>query len=544
MNAGIVAPTIGEALAAAARRRGAAVAYIDGERRVSWAEIDAMADRVACGLLRLGFARGDRIGLIALNGLQWLQAYYGAMRIGVAVVAMSVRYRDAEIGHMLADSAATGLITAAQADGFDLLAMAERVAGALPALRHVIPLDSGEGGAGGSVAGSAAGAGAGASRGVVAGITLAALAQTPVDAAALAAAREAVVPGDLAMVIYTSGTTGRPKGAGLTHASMLAAATAQAAHQGADERDLVQLALPLNHVGGITCGVLTNLVGGGVCQLVPVFKADLVLDMIARNPPTLLTGVPTMLTLLAAHPDWGRVNLDSVRLIITGGSNVESGLLAQLRQRMPDARIMNLYGLSESSGALVMTPEGCDEARLMSSIGRPLAGAELRVMTREGRQARTGEVGELWFRGLGVVPGYIGAAAAGSDAFDAEGWLHTGDLGELDADGYILLRGRAKDMYIQGGYNVYPAEVEDLIGRHPKVLMVAGIGVPDRVLGEVGRYYVVPRPGSGLTEQEVLDHCRGRLADYKMPRQVVLRDELPLTPAGKIQKAALRAEGG
>lgn len=522
MTTGILAPTIGDTLAAAARMRGGATAYIDEQgRNVSWAEIDAAADRVACGLLALGFGRGDRIGLIAPNSIGWLQAFYGAMRIGVAVVALSVRYRDAEIEYMLADSGARGLVAVGQAEGFDLLAMAGRISPRLPQLAHLVPFDPTPGHA----------------------TSLSSLLGTPVDAAALAAAREAVMPEDLATVIYTSGTTGRPKGAGLTHASMLASAAAQAAHQQACDTDLLQLALPLNHVGGITCGVLTNLIGGGVCELVPVFKADRMLELFAQHPPTILTGVPTMLTLFIANPAWATVNLDSVRLIVTGGSNVESGLLAQLRQRMPQARIMNLYGLSESSGALVMTPHGCDEARLMSSIGRPLAGAELRVVTREGREAAVGEVGELWFRGLGVVPGYIGAAAQ-SDAFDAEGWLHTGDLGETDADGYIRLRGRAKDMYIQGGFNVYPAEIEDFIGRHPKVLMVAGIGVPDRVLGEVGRYYVVPRPGSGLTEQEILDHCRGRLADYKVPRQVVLRDELPLTPAGKIRKAELREERG
>jgi len=221
---------------------------------------------------------------------------------------------------------------------------------------------------------------------------------------------------------------------------------------------------------------------------------------------------------------------------------VESGLLEQLQRRMPRARIMNLYGLSESSGALVMTPNECDRDHLMHSIGKPLAGAELRVVRRDGVEAAVGEVGELWFRGAGVIPGYIGAAA-GADAFDADGWLHTGDLGEVDAQGFIRLRGRAKDMYIQGGYNVYPAEIEDFIGRHPKVLMVAGIGVPDPVLGEIGRYYIVPRPGVELTEREILEHCAGHLADYKIPRQVVLRAELPLTPAGKIQKAALRAEG-
>ena len=516
----IPAPTIGACLAVRAAGRPDATAYIDHDRGYSWAEVDAAADRVAGALLRLGFRKGDRVGVIALNRIEWLQAFFGAMRAGIAIVGLSVRYRDTEIEYMLSDSGARGVIAVAEADGFDVLGMLDRLAPKLPALRHVIPVEP--------VTGRP--------------VDFPSLLAEPADAAALAQARAAVGPDDLAMVIYTSGTTGRPKGAGLTHRSMLASALAQAAHTDAGPGDLIQLALPLNHVGGITCGVLTWLIGGGTIELVPVFKADPVMRMIARHPPTHLSGVPTMLTLLLAHPDIDTVDLGSVRLITAGGSSVESGLLEQLQRRMPKARIMNLYGLSESSGALVMTPNECDRDHLMHSIGKPLAGAELRVVRRDGVEAAVGEVGELWFRGAGVIPGYIGAAA-GADAFDADGWLHTGDLGEVDAQGFIRLRGRAKDMYIQGGYNVYPAEIEDFIGRHPKVLMVAGIGVPDPVLGEIGRYYVVPRPGVTLTEREILEHCAGHLADYKIPRQIVLRTELPLTPAGKIQKAALRAEG-
>ena len=512
--------TIGAQLAATAAARGDATAYFDTGRPVSFREIDAVADRVASGLLALGYARGDRIGVMALTQLEWLQLYFGAARIGVTVIALSVRYRDNEIAYMLADSGAKGVVTMAECEGFDLLAMLDRLAPDLPGLRHVVPLAP--------VPGRPH--------------SLAGLAATPVDADALAAEAALVEPGDVAMVIYTSGTTGRPKGAGLTHASLLASARAQAAHTAMTPGDLIHLALPLNHVGGITCGVLTCLVAGATIELVPVFKADIVLKGFARNPPTVVSGVPTMMTLLLSHPDIGEVDFGRVRLVLVGGSAVDSALLRRMRERMPRATIMNLYGLTECSGAMVMTPAVCDEAHLMGSIGKPLAGAEVRVMRRDGTQAATGEVGELWFRGIGVAPGYIGAAAV-SDAFDAEGWLHTGDLGELDAEGFVTLRGRAKDMYIQGGYNVYPAEIEDFIARHPKVLMVAGIGVPDPVLGEVGRYYVVPRPGSGLTEREIVEHCAGHMADYKVPRQVVLRDELPLTPVGKIQKALLRAEG-
>ena len=207
---------------------------------------------------------------------------------------------------------------------------------------------------------------------------------------------------------------------------------------------------------------------------------------------------------------------------------------------MPHATLMNLYGLTETSGAIVMTPWQRSHEDLMTTIGQPFEGAQLRVAGPEGQALPAGQVGELWFKGVGVVPGYIGAAAGAG--FTADGWLQTGDLGLIDERGVITLKGRKKDMYIQGGFNVYPAEVEALISRHPQVVLAAGIGVPDPVMGEVGRYYIVPRPGSGLTELDVRQWCAQHLADYKVPRQVVLREALPMTPAGKIHKAALRDE--
>lgn len=508
--------TIGAALRRTARRQPGATAYLDGGRACTWEAFDAVTDRIACGLLRQGFGAGDRIGLIGVNQLEWLQVFFAAAKIGAAVVALSVRYRDGEIDYMLRDSGARAVFSLPQCDGFDFAALLDRLRPGIPHLREVFTI-GGEDSA------------------------LAALARTPADAGALAQAAARVRPDDLAMVIYTSGTTGRPKGAALTHASMLAAAAAQAAHTRAGPDDLVQLATPLNHVGGITCGILTFLLGGGTCELVPAFKADVVLEMMARRPPTWLTGVPTMFTLLLMHPRCAEVDMSRVRLLIVGGSNVEDALLARLRQRLPQAAIMNLYGLSEASGALVMTPADCAAEDLTQGIGRALPGAELKVVAATGIEAAADEVGELCFRGLGVTRGYIGAAS-GAEAFDAQGWLHTGDLGCVDVRGFIRLKGRKKDMYIQGGFNVYPAEIESLIARHPQVLMVAGIGVADPVLGEVGRYYVVPRPGATLTEKQVRDWCAEHLADYKIPRQIVFRTELPLTPIGKIHKAKLRDE--
>lgn len=513
-------PIVGMALAAAVGRNSDAIAYIDDEKEFTFADVEAISDQLASGLLELGLERGDRIGINALNQIEWVLLFFAAAKLGIAVVGLNTRYRDSEIEYMMNDSQMKAVFTIAQHEGFDFLAMLERLRPSTPELRLVIPIDI-----------------------TVDGVELdyAALLHSPMDEEKLVAAKSQVRSDDLAMVIYTSGTTGRPKGTALSQRSLLASADAQAAHVRVRQEDLLQLAVPLNHVGGITCGILTLLLGGGTCELVPAFKADVVLDLMRRRPPTLLSGVPTMLALLLMHPRSEETDLSSVRIVIVGGSSVDDTLLTRIKQRMPQATIMNLYGLSESSGAIVMTPWGCSDEDLMTSIGRPLAGAEVRVVTDDGREAALGEVGELCFRGLGVVSGYIGAAA-GKSPVDANGWLQTGDLGEVDERGYIRMRGRMSDMYIQGGYNVYPAEVEEHIARHPDVVMVAGIGVPDPVMGEIGRYYIVRRPDSSVSEREILTHCAGALADYKVPRQIVFRDDLPLTPAGKIQKAALRTE--
>lgn len=484
--------------------------YVDGDVDYPLAEVEAASRRLATAFLDLGLKRGDRLALIALNQIEWLQAFFAATRIGVVVVAPSVRYRRAELEYMLNDAEVTTVVCLSSLDGFSYEALFDEMKNALPRVERFIYI----------------------------GGDFTRLAATPADPSRLAAAT--VEPDDLAMVIYTSGTTGRPKGAGLTHGSLLRSAGAQAAHTAMGPGDHIKVALPLNHVGGITCSILAALLSGASCELVPVFRAETVIDMARRRPPTMLTGVPTMLTLLLMNPGFAGIDALRIRLVIVGGSNVEPSLLMRLRGALPNAAMMNLYGLSETSGAIVMTPGNATIEQVLGPIGRPLPGASLRVVGPEG-EVPTGGIGELRFKGVGVIPGYIGAAAA-DQPFDEGGWLRTGDLGYVDADGLIHLMGRAKEMYIQGGYNVYPAEVENLIARLPGIVMVAGIGVPDPVLGEVGRYYIVGREDGAPTAEAVLDHCRRNLADYKLPRQIVFRRDLPLTPAGKVQKAALREE--
>ena len=508
--------TIGDHLSRAARQRGDAVAVIDRGAHIGWAALDAASDQLACGLLGLRLVRGDRIGIIGLNQAEWLLLFYAAAKIGVCVVGLSVRDRDSALEDMLSDSQAKVVFTLQQHDGFDFVAMLRRLLPRLPALRHVIEID-----------------GVGLN-------SLAALAATPLEAGRLSAVRRRVMADDVAMVIYTSGITGRPKGAGLTHRSMLAAATAQAQHTRINHSDVLHVVHPLNLVSGITCSVLTNLVGGGTIVLVPEFKTDRLVALMQQHRPTLLASVPSVLSLLLKHAHIDAVDLSAVRLVIAGGANLDAAMLKRLAKRLPQARLMNLYGLTETSGAIVMTPLDHVEADLIGTVGLPFDGARMKIAGPTGEPVPPGTVGELWFKGAGVVPGYVGAAAG--QGFSSDGWLMTGDMGLVDARGVLTLKGRARDMYVQGGFSVYPAEVEALIHRHPGVAMAAGIGVPDPVLGEVGRVYVIAKPGSNLCEADVRRWCAEHLADYKVPSQVVLRDALPLTPAGKIHKAALRAE--
>lgn len=510
--------TVGEALAAAARH-GRCCAYVDDGVAYSFSEVDAAASALAVRLAGMGIAKGERVAVIALNQIEWVVAFFAAARIGAVVVALNVRYRETELDHMLADSGAGAVIALAEYNGFDYKAYFAGRRDLLPGLRHHLFVPA-------------------------PGAAARLLFQQELDQTAAwsgSAPAPCVAADDTLMIIYTSGTTGRPKGVGVSHRSALAAARAQARHMAAAPDDLVQLANPLNHVGGITCGILTFLIGGGCCELVPVFKAETVLEMMARRPPSVVVGVPTMLTLLLRHPRIDQVDLRRVRLVFSGGANADQLLLSKLGEKMPNARVMNLYGLTETSGAILMTPWDAQRDELLHAIGKPLEGAEVRIVALDGGPAPTGAPGELWLRGLGVAGGYVGTGGD-SGGFDGDGWLHTGDLGYVDARGYVYLLGRSKDMYIQGGFNVYPAETESVLCTHPDVLLAAGIGVPDPVLGEVGRYYVVCKPGAGLTEQDVVDYCKLRVADYKVPRQVVFRDALPTTPTGKIRKALLRGE--
>ena len=485
-----------------------------GDDVVPFGELDRRADRCAAGLAARGIGAGDRVAVAGLNTADWLTLFFGATRLGAAVVTLNVRYRETELEYMLGQSGARLVVSEAELAGFDFRALYAGLAPRIPAVEAVLWF--GDPGPDGFDA------------------LLAADGPAPTGDPA---------PDTPAVVLYTSGTTGRPKGAVLTHASLLASAAGQRERDATGPDDVLVATLPFNHVGGITCTVLHALVAGAAVALVPAFSPSASLAAAARHRATVLAGVPTMHVLMLAELAKGEYDLSRVRLVIAGGSNVDPPLARAIAAAFPGAHVENLYGLSETSGACVISAADDDLATVCETLGTPLTGIEVRVVDpATGAELPDGEDGELQVRGPSLAAGYWEMPAETAEAF-AGGWLATGDMVTRRSDGHLVLRGRRKEMFLQGGFNVYPVEVENVLAAHPGVALAAGIGIPDDVLGEVGLYFVVPRDAAAPpTAQELTDWCRERLADYKVPRRIEVRGELPTTPAGKIAKAQLRQE--
>ncbi len=513
----IQAELIGKALEQASSESSGDTMMIYEGKEISFGEVDAISDRVASGLLKLGFKKGEKIGIIGLNQPEWLYTYFAAAKIGVVITGLSVRYRDSELDYILNQSETRAVLSLAAVGDMNYVEFFKEFKEKIPTVKEFIFM-GGDGFEG--------------------SYSFAELMNSEVDKAVLDQAKAAVTPDDDMIIIYTSGTTGTPKGAVISHKSQLASARAQAVHTKIGPDDCFPMALPFNHVGGITCGVLTTLLGKGKYVLIPMFSPDYIVEQLKKYPATIGTGVPTMYLMLMMTESYIALDHSKVRVAIIGGSNADGTLLKQLTDTYPNAKVMNLYGLSESSGTLVMSPWESNDAMTVKSIGKPIGDFAVKVVDETGRDLPQGEIGELCFKGDAVIKRYYGMPDKSAETFNDD-WVFTGDMGFLDEEGYIVLKGRKKEMYIQGGFNVYPVEVENLLASHPKVAMVAGIGVKDDVLGEVGRYYIIPAPGTEPTEEEIKEFCKGQLADYKVPKQIVFRPELPMTPAGKIMKTAL-----
>ena len=366
------------------------------------------------------------------------------------------------------------------------------------------------------------------------------LARTTDETRAEVARRGADATGaDHSDILFTSGTTGVPKGVVMTHARTLRVAADWVSMTGLGPDDRYLMVNPYFHMFGLKAGILACVAAGTAMFPEPVFDVDRVLTRVAGEQMTVLPGPPTLYQSILDHPDRGRHDLSSLRVAVTGAADIPVALIGRVLDELPFPTIITGYGLTEAGTASATSP-GDDPETIATTVGRPRPGFEIRIVGDQDRDVPFGETGEILLRGPSVMAGYLDDPATTSATLPADGWLHTGDLGVVDDGGYLTIVGRAKDMFIVGGFNAYPAEIENHLLRHPEVQQVAVIGIPDARLGEVGMAFVVTRSGDPAVGAEILAWCRGEIANYKVPRAIEIVDELPVNATGKVEKNVLR----
>nr|WP_082978045.1 FadD3 family acyl-CoA ligase [Mycobacterium gordonae] len=471
--------TIPEMVLSAADRFGDAEAVVDGPLRYSFAEL---VERIRCAagaFADLGVDKGDRVAIWAPNSAEWIVAAFGLLTAGGVLVPVNTRFKADEAGDIIIRSGARAVLVQQGFLGQEYGA---------PADIPVIDLKS--------------------------------------DFLSSGAPFERSISGsDISDIIFTSGTTGRPKGAMMNHRQTLRMYDEWATLADLREGDRYLQINPYFHTFGLKAGLVTSFLRGATMLPVAVFDVDSVVDLIERERVTMLPGPPTLYHSLLTVAD--KTRLSTLRAGVTGAADIPVELVRRIHGELPFQTLMTGYGLTEAGNVTLSRPGDSFEA-VATTAGLPCAGVEVRV----------GDDGEVLARGYGVMQGYLDDPVATADAIDADGWLHTGDLGNFDDTGRLRIVGRKKDMFIVGGFNAYPAEIEGFLIGHPAVAQAAVIGVPDERLGQVGKAFVVRK--SPVEATELIDWCRERMAGFKVPRTVEFLEALPLNATGKVVKDLLR----
>ena len=531
-------PSIPELVARNAALLSGHVAIEDGGVKITYAELWQAVQRTAAGLVASGVQEQDRVAIWAPNTADWVVLALAVSSAGATLVPINTRFKAEEAGYVLCVSRARLLFTVREFLGtryFEQLrdrhggaAAAQPIAG-LPSLEQVVLLDA-------EVPGT---------------LSLEELRgrAAKLPERTLEARIGAVSETFVSDILFTSGTTGRPKGVCTTHRQNLRAYRAWCDAVGLTRDDRYLVVSPFFHAFGYKAGILACQLAGATLLPHAVFDAGRVLERLQRESISVLPGPPTLYQSLLAQPELSRAQLPRLRLAVTGAAVVPIELVRRMKSELGFETIVTGYGLTESCGIATMCRAGDDLETIAGTSGRPIEGVEVRVMTTDGRPAACGEPGEVQIRGYNVMSGYFEAQDASREAIDADGFLHTGDIGTLDARGNLRITDRLKDMYIAGGFNCYPAEIERVIAEHPGVAQASVIGIPDERLGEVGMAFIVPRPGhfvdlageAAALERELGEFCRARMANYKVPRRFAVLPALPLNAAGKVLKHELRA---
>ena len=513
-------PSFPALLRDAAARFGDGEAVVDGEERLSWNELRARSDAAALAFLAAGIEPGDRVAIWAPNIWEWVAAFLGLSSAGAVLVPINTRYKGEEAAFILRTSRARVLVTLDGFLGNDYVGM---LAGEdLPDLELTVVLRSDDpptrtiGWDGFIAAGSG---------------------EDPTEIDRRIAA---LGPADRSDIFFTSGTTGHPKGVVQTHGAALRGFQAWADGVGLREGDRYLIINPFFHTFGSKAGILACLITGAVMVPLATFDVPAAMRLIEQERISMIPGPPTIYQTFLASPEFKALDTSSLRLAVTGAAAVPVSLVEDMWNVLGFESVVTAYGLTEVCGIATMCRHDDDAETISSTSGRAIPDVEVLIFDDDGKEVRRGEPGEIVIRGYNVMLEYFEDPEQTAETIDAEGWLHSGDIGTMDERGYIKITDRKKDMYISGGFNCYPAEIENLLVRHPAIAQVAVVGVPDERLGEVGVAFAVAVPGQVIDPLEVTAWARQHMANYKVPSRIEVVDALPFNAGGKVLKYQLR----
>ena len=517
--------TIPAVVERAAKRFGDGEALVDGEVRLSFRELAGEIDRAARALVASGIEPGDRAAIWAPNIWEWAVVALGLQRVGGVLIPLNTRFKGAEAAEVLGRGGARMLFTVTDFLDTDYMALLAGVGGAANVEETVVLR--------GTVADGATSFDDFLAR------------AGKVTAADVQARADAVGGDDLCDILFTSGTTGEPKGAMLRHGATVRAYDAWASVVGLAEGDRYLVVNPFFHAFGLKAGIVASLIKGATIVPHAVFDVPSVMRRVAEERITMLPGPPAIFQTILNHPDRDAFDLSTLRLAVTGAATIPVEMIVRMGTELGFETVVTGYGLTEATGIATMCRHDDDPETIALTSGRAIPHVEVKVVDPEsGAEVAAGTEGEVVVRGYNVMAGYLDDPEQTAEVIDADGWLHTGDIGISDEAGNLRITDRLKDMFITGGFNVYPAEVEKIMSGQPSIAQVAVVGVPDERMGEVGRAFVVPRSGEAVDDGELMAWCRENMANYKVPRSIEVVAELPLNASGKVLKYELRERAG
>ena len=490
-------------------------ALISDTEELSFSDLDNLSSNIAYHLINLGVSHGDRVAIWAPNMNEWVLAAIAIHKAGGVLVPINTRMKGKEAAYILNNAQAKILFSVQNFLGTDYFKMLEKED--LPDLQCQISLDESD-----------------ANDSIQSFSRL----REQSSKAELPQVNET----DMADIIFTSGTTGKPKGVISTHIQNIKVFDYWSTFVGLNENDQYLIVNPFFHTFGYKAGWLASVMSGATAYPCPVFDADKIIEMIDKQKISMLPGPPTLYQSILTSNLIGTMDISSLRLGVTGAASIPVQLIKDMKEKLGFETVITAYGLTESTGVVTMCTPNDNYETIATTSGCAIADVEVKCINQDGQEVPAGEPGEILVRGYNITQGYFNNPEATQEAIDNKGWLHTGDIGILDDNGYIKITDRSKDMFIVGGFNAYPAEIENILCDHPAISQAAVIGIEDERMGEVAKAYVVLKPNQALDSDSLLQWSKDNMANYKVPREIVFVKELPTNAAGKIMKYLLKDE--